>query len=363
MVNVTGPSRDVVEHRQGGDGAILPNLGCYLLGGHPASSRQIVTEAPEAEALGLGTAYISERFNKKEAATLSGAAGAVTDRITIATAATNHNTRHPMVTAGYALTMQSLTGGRFVLGLGRGIPKLQDAYGIPRVKTAELEDFVGIMRRLFRGEAVIGHDGPAGSWPVLHLDASLDEHLPMGIVAFGPQTLELGGRCFDEVVLHTYFTDETTARCVQTVKRAAGQAGRDPDAVKVWSCFATIGDHIPEDKRLMKTVGRMGAYLQGYGELLVRTNGWDPAVLERFLADPVARVGGLDVVATREQLEHAATLIPEEWLAPAATGSPSQCVAAIRNQLDLGCDGVIMHGATPSELAPIVDEYRRTTNG
>jgi hypothetical protein len=35
-------------------------------------------------------------------------------------------------------------------------------------------------------------------------------------------------------------------------------------------------------------------------------------------------------------------------------------VAAVRNQFDLGCDGVIMHGATPSELTPIVEEYRRT---
>jgi len=248
-----------------------------------------------------------------------------------------------------------------VLGLGRGITKLQDAFGIPRVKTAELEDFAGIMRRLFRGEALFGHDGPAGSWPVLHLDSSLDEYLPMAIVAFGPHTLALGGRCFDHVVLHTYFTDETTARCVETVKRAADQAGRDPGAVKVWSCFATIGDHVPEAARLMKSVGRLGTYLQGYGELLVRTNDWDPAVLERFLADPVAKVAGLDVVGTPEQLQHAATLIPDEWLAPSATGTPEQCVAAIRHQFDLGCDGVIMHGATPDELDPIVAEYRRST--
>jgi putative ABC transport system permease protein len=45
----------------------------------------------------------------------------------------------------------------------------------------------------------------------------------------------------------------------------------------------------PEEQRLMKTVGRLGTYLQGYGDLLVRTNGWDPAVLQRFLADePIA---------------------------------------------------------------------------
>ena len=336
------------------------NLACYLLAGQPGSSRDIVREAAEADALGLGTAFISERYNKKEAATLAGAAAASTDRITLATAATNHNTRHPLVTAGFARTMQSLSGGRFVLGLGRGITAMQDAYGIPHITTAQLEDFVDIMRRLFRGEVIFGHDGPAGSWPVLHLDASLDEHLPMGIVAFGPNTLELGGRCFDQVVLHTYFTDEATERCVRTVKDAAERAGRDPASVQVWSCFATIGDHIPEEQRLMKSVGRLGTYLQGYGDLLVRTNGWDRSVLDRFLGDEVVRgVAGLDMVGTTEQLEHARTLIPEEWFAASATGSPAQCAEAVRGQVALGCDGVILHGCTPAELAPVVQELRR----
>ncbi len=341
------------------DAPVLSELGFYTLAGSPDSARELIAEVQDGERLGLGTVFISERYNRKEIATLSGAAGAVSERITIATAATNHNTRHPMVTAAIARTMQSLTGGRFVLGLGRGIAPMQDAFGIPRITTAQLEDFAGLMRRLFRGEAIFNHDGPAGKYPVLHLDASLDEQLPMGLVAFGKNTLELAGRCFDEVVLHTYFTDETTARCVQTVKAAAEKAGRDPAAVKVWSCFATIGDHIPEERRLRKSVGRLGTYLQGYGDLLVRTNGWDPAVLQRFLADDVvSSVRGLDVVGTTAQLEHVATLIPDEWLAPSATGSPAECVAAIRGQFDLGCDGVIMHGASPSELEPIIAAYR-----
>jgi probable F420-dependent oxidoreductase len=339
--------------------SLLSELGFYALAGQPDSSRAVIEEVREGEAMGLGAAFVSERYDRKEAATLCGAVGAVSDRIAIHTAATNHNTRHPMVTAGFARTMQSLTGGRFVLGLGRGVPLAQDAYGIPHITTAQMEDFAGLMRRLFRGEAVIGHDGPAGAWPVLFLDDRLDEHLPMGIVAFGPETLKLGGRCFDEVVLHTFFTDETTARCVQTVKQAAADAGRDPDSVKVWSCFATVGDHIPEERRLMKTVGRLATYLQAYGELLVRTNGWDHDVLHRFLADPVVQASrGLDVVGTTEQLEHVAMLIPDDWLAPSATGTPEQCVEAIRNQFDLGCDGVIMHGASPQELAPIVAAYR-----
>jgi alkanesulfonate monooxygenase SsuD/methylene tetrahydromethanopterin reductase-like flavin-dependent oxidoreductase (luciferase family) len=194
---------------------------------------------------------------------------------------------------------------------------------------------------------------------VLYL-AAIDEDLPLGLVAFGPHSLALGGRSFDRVILHTFFTEETTRRCVATVKESAERAGRDPDQVQVWSCLATIGDHIDEDRRLMKTVGRLSSYLQGYGDLMVRTNGWDPAVLERFRSDEVVAgfVGGIDSTATTAQLEHLATLIPDEWLAPSATGTPEQCAETVRGQMAMGCDGVILHGATPSELEPIIAAYR-----
>jgi probable F420-dependent oxidoreductase len=337
----------------------LTELGFYGLAGQPDSTRDLVDEVRAGEALGFGSVFLSERFDKKEIGVLSGAAGAVSDELTVVTAATNHNTRHPMITAGLARSMQSLTGGRFVLGLGRGIPVIQDTYGIPRITTAALEDFAGILKRLFRGEFIVGHEGPAGSWPVLYL-AAIDEDLPLGLVAFGPQSLALGGRCFDQVILHTFFTEETTRRCVAAVRDAAERAGRDPGAVKVWSCLATIGDHIPPDLALMKSVGRLATYLQGYGDLLVATNGWDPVVLERFRADAVVSgfLGGIDSQATTEQLEHIATLLPAEWLAASATGTPARCAATVRSQLDLGCDGVILHGATPAELAPVVAAYR-----
>jgi probable F420-dependent oxidoreductase len=339
---------------------VLDELGFYPLAGQPKSSKDILDEVRDAEEMGLGTAWISERYNSKEAATLAGAAGAITERMQIATGVTNHNTRHPLVTAGHALTMHSLTDGRYMLGLGRGIKLIQSMYGIEPITTDQMEDFVGIIRRLFKGEVIVGHDGPAGSWPVLHLDSSLDIDLPMAVSAFGPRTQALGGRCFDAVLLHTYFTDETTARSVRNVKDAAEQAGRDPDTVLVWSCFATVGDHLPEDLRLKKTVGRLSTYLQGYGDLLVQTNDWDPAVLARFRADAVVGSvpGAIDSVATTEQLEHIATLIPAEWLAPSATGSPADCATAVEHQFDLGVDRVLLHGATPTELSPVVAEYR-----
>jgi probable F420-dependent oxidoreductase len=333
-----------------------PRLGFYTLPGAPKTPRELLAEVADGEALGLGWCFISERFNIKEAATLSGAVGAVSSTLQIATAATNHNTRHPIVTASYALTMHQLTEGRFSLGLGRGIDPLMKALGLAPITTAQLEDFVGLMRCLWRGETVVGHDGPCGSYPFLRLDPSLSVHIPMTYTAFGPKSLALGGRCFDHVVLHTFFTDETTKRCVRTVKDAAEQAGRNPDDVWVWSCFATIGDHLPEPVRLKKTVGRLATYLQAYGDLLVRTNDWDPTVLARFRADPFVKgfSGALDAKATTSELEHVATLIPSEWLAPAASGTPQQCATAVAGQFALGCDGIILHGASPVDLAPIV---------
>lgn len=115
----------------------LDELGFYTLAGAPQSPRELIDEVRLAEQLGLGHAFISERFNIKEACTLSGAVGAVSETIQISTAATNHNTRHPIVTAAYATTMHRLTGGRFTLGLGRGIDRMFDAFGMPRVTTAQ----------------------------------------------------------------------------------------------------------------------------------------------------------------------------------------------------------------------------------
>jgi probable F420-dependent oxidoreductase len=192
----------------------LNELGFFVLAGAPRSPADMLTELADGERLRFGSTFISERFNIKEAVTLSGASAAATSTLGIATAATNHNTRHPVVTASYATTMHRLTGGRFTLGLGRGIAPMFDAFGIPRITTAQLEDFAGIVRRLFRGEVILGHDGPAGSFPVLHLDASFDEEIPLGLVAFGPNSLALAGRAFDMVVLHTFFTDETVERAV-----------------------------------------------------------------------------------------------------------------------------------------------------
>ena len=196
---------------------------------------------------------------------------------------------------------------------------------------------------------------------MLFLDPDFDEDIRLAIVAFGPQTLALGGREFDDVILHTYFTPETLQRAVKTVKDAAEQAGRNPDDVKVWSCFATVGDHLPEELRLKKTVARLATYLQGYGDLLVNTNGWDPAVLQRFREDAVVHVDPrrhrpqghrrADRAHRHADPRRVAGAVGDRDRRSSASDRDPQGVRLRRRR-------VIMHGATPDELEPIVAAYR-----
>lgn len=342
----------------------LGELGFYMLAGHSDDPRDVIDQVRRAEALGLGSGFISERFNCKDASTLCGAAAAVTETLGIATAATNHNTRHPMVTATFAMTMHRLSRGRFSLGLGRGFDGLFRAMGLRPISSKQLEDAADVFRRLWNGETISGYEGPLGDFPLLRLLGKFEESIPVSLVAMGEKTQELAGRCMDAVYLHTFFDEPAVEKAVMAVRRGAEQAGRDPSSVRIWSILATVGDHIPRDLRLKKTVGRLASYLQGYGDMMVKVNDWDPAALERYRADPFIRnfKGAIDAVATPSELEYIADLIPEQWLATAAAGTPEQCAAAIQHQLDLGCNSVILHGATPEELAPILPAYRAIRN-
>jgi probable F420-dependent oxidoreductase len=341
----------------------MVELGCYGLAGHVDDPRVLLDEVRDAERVGLGSVFLSERFNVKEAATLTGAAAAVSEEVGIATGVTNTPTRHPLVTAAWATTMHRLTRGRFALGIGRGIAPLTDIMGIPRITMAQMEDAVGLYRRLWRGEVVFGHDGPAGRYPLLVLDPEFDEDIPVMAAALGFRTMRWAGGVVDGVILHTFVSDEALARCVAEVRAGAEAAGRDPASVRVWAVLATL--HEPDEERLLRGVtGRMATYLQAYGDALVAMNGWDAQPLERFRADDVVASvrGAIDAKATLAELEHIRGLIPDEWL-PAAVGSAEQCAARVLDQLAAGADGVILHGSAPAELAPVVDAYRRVRPG
>jgi alkanesulfonate monooxygenase SsuD/methylene tetrahydromethanopterin reductase-like flavin-dependent oxidoreductase (luciferase family) len=156
-------------------------------------------------------------------------------------------------------------------------------------------------------------------------------------------------------------SDEALAAAVDQFRTGEKAAGRTPGAGKVWSVFATACD-VSEEKYLKYIVARLATYLQipGYGDMLVKVNGWDPETLASFRShDAVKSVGGLiDSVATTSQLAEIAKIIPEHWR-PAAVGDAKECARRWVDQFEAGADGIIIHASTPDEFEPVLAEYAR----
>lgn len=338
----------------------FPELSCYLLPGHTTTPADAIEEARAAESLGLGRVWLSERFDVKDAGVICAAALSVTKNLRVATAATNLHTRHPMVLANMCSSLHYLSGGRFELGLARGVAIRNQLMGLETVSNNHMVEGLDILRRLWRGEKVMGYEGPMGNLPYLSMGDWMDANIPIHFVGFGPRSLRFAGGHFDGVHLHTFITDEGLHRAKALVQEGAEAAGRNPDDIKIHSVQATVLNPDREDY-LRKLVARMATYMQapGYAEMLIALNGWDAKVLEDFRANKTvsSMLGGIDSVATLEQLEEMSALIPQEWLT-AATGTAAECAQGWKNQLANGADGVVIHGSTPTEFAPVLEAYR-----
>jgi len=338
----------------------FPELGFYGLPGHTRTPRDVIRQVLDAEELGIGNVMLSERADYKEIASICGACAAVTESIYIGTSGTNLNTRHPVVTASMGSTLNALSEGRFALGLAKGFNLRWQAMAVDYPSYAHEREFLSVMRSLWRGETVRGHDGELGKFDALSLAPYVSEDIPVLYVGFGPRSLAEAGKIYDGAHLHTFMSDTALSNAVQQFRSGEQQAGRQPGG-SVWSVLATACD-VSDEKYLKFIIARLATYLQipGYGDMLVKINNWDAEVLANFRAhDSVRSVGGaIDSVASTQQIEKIAELIPESWR-PAAVGDAKTCAQRWLDQFNAGADGIIIHASTPEEFAPVLAEYKK----
>ena len=136
----------------------------YILPWRAKDGREGLDQACDAEAAGVGGIVLSERWESKELGIMMGALSQRTSRLQLVAGITHCGTRHPIVVAGMSATMQTLSGGRFVLGFGRGVPLEFKKMGIPVLNNRGMADYAAILRQLWAGETV-NYRGPAGDYP------------------------------------------------------------------------------------------------------------------------------------------------------------------------------------------------------
>jgi 5,10-methylenetetrahydromethanopterin reductase len=334
----------------------------YILPGQAPDARVGLVQAAEAERIGIGGIFLSERWESKELGSVMGALTQATSKVMLVAGLTHFGTRHPLVQAGMAQTLQTLSDGRFVLGYGRGVPSQFKKLGIPVPNMQGMADYVGILKKLWAGETV-SYSGPAGEYPEMQLPHGCDRPPPIIIGTIGPKTLALAGAHFDGVVLHPFLTVEGVARSIGIVRRAAEEAGRDPAAVKVYATVVTVPDTLSAAQRADALEARAISYFmhREVGMPIVATNGWSEEPLDAVAATGLARLeyGAGTIEEKRRLMAEAVSLLPPEWLATgAAVGSLDNCVARLSDYLDAGADYVLLHGTTPDQQGPLVEKMR-----
>ncbi len=167
-------------------------------------------------------------------------AATCTETVQIGTAVTNPLTRHPGVTAAAAATVDEVSQGRMVLGIGAGDRPLE-ALGLVPARLRVLEDAIADIRALVAGEEVT-RDGPGYRLDHAHLRFPARRDLPVFVSASGPRTLELAGRVADGVILLAGLFSDGVRWAMEHVRRGAESVGRAAPPVHVFAYGAVSDD-------------------------------------------------------------------------------------------------------------------------
>ena len=149
-----------------------------------------------------------------------------TSRVRLGPLVTNPLTRHLVVTASAMTSIDALSKGRAVLGIGSGDSAIY-TLGAPPSTVAGLEDAIVTLGRLTSGEQV---KREARTWQVHRTD----RRVPIYLAAEGPRTLELAGRVADGVIVGLGLTPAVIDLSLAAIERGARAAGRRLADLDVW---------------------------------------------------------------------------------------------------------------------------------
>ncbi|MBI2325566.1 MAG: TIGR03842 family LLM class F420-dependent oxidoreductase [Chloroflexi bacterium] len=156
-----------------------------------------------------------------------------TERMRLGTCVTNPATRDPTVTASVLAVLQTISGGRMDLGIGRG-DSARRVMGKKPTTLEELERATVLIRDLCEGKEV-DHDGTR-----IRLDWAPPHDLPAWIAGYGPKALEVTGRVADGAIIQLA-DPSLVGWCVGLARAGATKAGRNGDLRVMSAAPAHVG--------------------------------------------------------------------------------------------------------------------------
>src|SRR3954449_5482562 len=266
------------------------HIGYWGLG---LSSQDQIEIVQEAERLGYDSVWTAEAYGS-DAATILGWIAAQTSKIKIGSAIFQMPARSPAMAAMTAATLDQLSEGRMLLGIGSSGPQVSEGWhGVRFAKQLQrTREYIEVVRMALRRERVEVHGEtlelplPDGPGKALKLTiAPVQEQIPIYLAAIGPKNTALAGEIADGWI-PTLFSPEHVAEFRPLLEEGAGRAGRSLDGFDIAPTVNLyVGDDLAAARDAMRPylalyVGGMGSRERNFYNNLVQRYGYEDAARE-----------------------------------------------------------------------------------
>ncbi len=267
------------------------NIGYWGLGFTPEQQLEAVKQA---ETLGFDSAWSAEAYGSDAATVLAWLAGQTTT-IKIGSAIFQMPGRSPAMTAMTAATLDNLSGGRMLLGIGSSGPQVAEGWHGERfgAQLQRTREYVAIVRKALARER-LEFSGeqyelplPDGPGKALKLTIGpVQERIPVYIAAIGPRNTELTGEIADGW-LPIFFAPEEVQQFRDLLGKGAARAGKQlaADFDIAPGVNLCIDEDLDRARDVMRPfialyVGGMGSRKQNFYNALMRSYGFEEAAEE-----------------------------------------------------------------------------------
>jgi 5,10-methylenetetrahydromethanopterin reductase len=309
----------------------------------------------EGEGMGFDSVWLSEDPYYRDCLPLMTVVAESTRKVRVATSIVNFYTKHPVYMAMAAATIDEISGGRLVLGIGRGVRSLIEgelgiSYGSP---LDYAEEYLQALRKLLDGEKVTMEGELVRMKGVQLHFAPLRKHLPILLAAMGPKTLTLASRLADGAILNSCTSVRHAAESSE-VLRASWKGVGEPELV------GALWVSIDEDKdRALDSMRTSVGFLLSiptFGELFLGKSGLPtdalPSLRKEFrwdedVGDPMWHLSRGDPGRVKE-------LVDDRVVdALTAAGTVEECRKRIREYHDVGVTTAMVNPMTPATFAKL----------
>jgi 5,10-methylenetetrahydromethanopterin reductase len=265
-------------------------------------------------------------------------AAAATGRLRFATGVTNAFTRHPAALANVAATVQETSGGRFVLGIGRGDTALFHL-GRKPMTVARFEELVTDLQAYLAGETIDVNGHPSR---LQFLARCRQPKVPLDIATSGPRMIAFAARVAEHVTLAVGADPDRVAWALDLARKTAADAGRDPSTIS-FGTYVNIGCHPDVDVAR----GLIGGAVAAFAHFSAMPGSTGAGLAERD-REVVAEVG-----RRYDSNQHLSNDAPQTTALDAdfvdrfaIVGPPEACAARVRELATLGIERFVITGAS-----------------